>query len=249
MSPNALSTANVLPCFSIRVRGSRSPLLASMRYCESASAWCIAADLTTLLPGRLLGCRNEVLRHGKPFVLSCAVGAPARQHPAIQGQVIARHALGRELLLEPFADRAPIELTGEWHRSGCLSDVLDYKPGYPVLDDLRHRAVPEGDDGGSRRHRLDQHQTERLRPFDWKQQGRGFSEKPALLAVPNLPHKLDHRIVQERRDDLRKIFAVHRIDLSCHAQLCAGLPCNGDRPLGSLLRRSGERRGGEEGRA
>src|ERR1051325_10829518 len=154
-----------------------------MRYCESASAWCIAADLTPLFAGAITRLPERDLAAGRPVVLSCAVEEPAVPHPAIQGQIISRHALGRELLLEPFADRAPIELTGEWHRSSCLSNVLDYKTGYPVLDDLRHGAVPEGDDGGSRRHRLDQHQTERLRPFDWKQQGRGFSEKPALLAV------------------------------------------------------------------
>src|ERR1043166_5679493 len=62
------------------------------------------------------------------------------------------------------------------------------------------------------------------------------SPRNRLFSLSPISHKLDHRIVQERRDDLRKIFAVHRIDLSCHAQLCAGLPCNGDRPLGSLLR-------------
>src|ERR1051325_6990824 len=113
--------ASVSACAARAVR--RSPR------CGIANRRRLGASLLTsrrFLPGRLLGCPNEILRRGRPLVLSCAVEEPAVQHPAIQGQIIARHALGRELLLEPFADRAPIELTGEWHRSGCLSDVLDY---------------------------------------------------------------------------------------------------------------------------
>src|SRR5262249_10352511 len=130
----------------------------------------------------------------------------------IERDIVERHAACREALLEAGADRGavePVDVVQHRHR---LVDVVDDEASEAVLDDLRGRAVPEGDDRHAARHGLDHDETEGLRPADRKQQGARLAEEGYLGCLVDLADELDRRVIEERGHDLGVISFVDAVD-------------------------------------
>src|SRR3954451_9691921 len=116
-----------------------------------------------------------------------------------------RHTSGRKPLLEASPNGFAVKGKDARHRCYGLLDRVDYLTRHIRIDDLWYRTGAEGEDWCSARHRLDHNQTERLRPFDRKQQRTCFAKEVALLPITDLTDELDSRSLQERRDRLAKI--------------------------------------------
>src|SRR5256885_7299507 len=84
------------------------------------------------------------------------------QNLVVDPEIVARHPLRREALLETPPDRRPIELFGERNRRHRRIDRIDDETGQAVFDDLGHRTAPEGDYRGAVRHRRSEEHTSEL---------------------------------------------------------------------------------------
>src|SRR6185312_17089608 len=85
--------------------------------------------------------------------------------------------------------------------------------GHTFVDNLRDRAFTPRNDGRAHGHGFNHHQAEWFWPVDWKEERQRISKKFALFLVADLTHEFNQRIVEERLDDMRKIFSIDRIDL------------------------------------
>src|SRR5690349_20155588 len=105
MSPNWLNTAKVSPCFKTRVRGWRNAPVASIRYCDSSSAgsFIVTAMTDPSRRRRSLGGLGQTIVGGKRQQLGRTRSAAVAQHPLIEREIVARHAIGRKELLEALA--------------------------------------------------------------------------------------------------------------------------------------------------
>jgi hypothetical protein len=99
------------------------------------------------------------------------------------------HLPGTEPPLKCSADVSPVKLA---NASDCIDGilfVLHDEARFAVGDNFRDRATWKGDHWGAAGHRLDHHQSERLRPIDGKQQGLCSSEKGRLVMVADFPYE------------------------------------------------------------
>ena len=141
----------------------------------------------------------------------------------IEPEIVAHHAVGGEAVLERGAHQpARGSIAAASHRGDRFVDALDQEAVAAVLDHLRCRAVAPGDDRRSRRHRLDHHQPERLRPVDREQQGARAAEESRLVGIADLADELDQRVVEQRLDLVLEIGGVGVVDLGRDLQLHAG---------------------------
>jgi hypothetical protein len=145
--------------------------------------------------------------------------------------------LRREPLVELGAYAVPIQHTELTHRFDRLTFILYDETGDAVLENLRHRAVFEGDHGGAARHGFDHHQTEGLAPCDRKQQARGIAEKLALLMLADFTDEFDVPLRQKRLYRGLEIFFVDLVDFRRDLQRHAGTGGNADRRIRRLFRR------------
>ena len=132
---------------------------------------------------------------------------------AIDREIIERHALRREVLLEVPADSGARQMRQAIDRADRAGFVLDDEAGDAVGDHLRHRAAIERDHRRAARHRLDHHQAERLRPVDRHQQRDRAAEECRLLVIVDLADVIHIRAVHHRLDLLVVIVAVGAVDL------------------------------------
>src|ERR1051325_1502339 len=195
MSPNWFSTPKVSPCFKMRVRGSRSAPVASIRNWDSSSVAPASSGAATAmmasLPQTLVGslCHAGGARRSGA---ECSGG----QNLVIDPKIVARHPLRRKALLEAPADRRPIKLSCKRNRRHRRIDRIDDETGQAIFDDLGHRTATEGDHRSAVRHRLDQHQAERLGPVDREQQRQRVAKEAPLVGFADLADKFDQWILQ-----------------------------------------------------
>jgi hypothetical protein len=114
--------------------------------------------------------------------------------------------------------------------------ILDRETRDAVVDDLRHRSLAARDDGRAAGHRLDHHQTERLRPVDRQQQGERVAEEVVLLSIADLADELDQRIVEQVLDG-GEVFPVGLVDLGRDPERHAEVLRDADRTIDALLGR------------
>src|SRR5262245_42922039 len=160
-----------------------------------------------------------------------------RGQPPIAVHVVLRHPPCGEALLEPLSDPAAVEATDtadgfDGLRLGVYDEASD-----PVFDDLSYRSAWPRDDGGPAGHRFDHHQSERLRPVDRKQQGRGVAKEGLLLPVVHLANEPDIVVIEERLDRLVEIAIFTARHLGGNAQWQARAMGHPDRDIRTLLRR------------
>src|SRR5262245_15218809 len=129
--------------------------------------------------------------HAQPLRLLAA----RRRRAQALGLVHALVGVHHRPHAEAFLELAPARCTAERGkpRGGGGHGLLRLaeKPGPPVTHDLRHRAPRPRDDGRAAGERLDQRQTERLRPVDRKQERERLSQELALLPVVDLAQEFD----------------------------------------------------------
>src|SRR5206468_323234 len=79
---------------------------------------------------------------------------------------------------------------------------------YSVVDDLRHRARLEGNDGRAAGHGLDHDETERFWPIDRKQQRSRARQKLPFRFIIDLAGELDLLAVDLRLDPFLEIVPI-----------------------------------------
>src|SRR5476651_161152 len=125
---------------------------------------------------------------GKAVVEQAAwsrLGSNTRQR-AIDLEIVARHALDAEALVEAGADHGTIEFGKAGHGLDRLVDIANDEAAQSRLDHFRHRCCVKGDHRGAARHGLDHHQSERFGPVYGKQERTRIAEKGALLLLVDL---------------------------------------------------------------
>src|SRR3981189_2456533 len=120
-------------------------------------------------------------------------------------EVAFGHTAGREPLFERFANATSIEFLYPKQRPQGFGFVCNNKPGYAIIDDLRHRPAVECNDRRAAGHCLDHDKSERFRPIDRKEQRRGVAEKFFLLTVVHFPNKSDIAAIDKRFNPLLEI--------------------------------------------
>src|SRR5258707_3342442 len=143
--------------------------------------------------------------------------APAER--PVDGEIVLRHAGGREALLEALAHQAAVETRHAPERRHRRVDRVDDEAGAAVFDQFGHRAVRPGDHRRAAGHRLDHGEAERLGPVDRKEQRRGIAQERRLLRLGQLAHEFGHGCRGDQRLDMAaEVFAVGPIDLRGDAQ-------------------------------
>ena len=123
-------------------------------------------------------------------------------------------------------------------RQDRLLQVVDQEPRAAVLDDLRQGPGAARDDRSPRRHRLDRHEPERLRPRPEHHRRQRTGVQLVALRQADLAEELDDPLVDRRRDDLLEELALSLVvDLGGHPQRQPGRPCKLDRVRDALFRR------------
>ena len=116
--------------------------------------------------------------------------------------------------------------------------VLDDEARDAVLDDLRHGAAIVGDHRAAAGHRLDHHETERLRPVDRDEQRDRAAQERSLVLVADLADVFDiARAIEQRLDLLVVVVAIRPVDLCGDLQRDAAMLRDMDRAIDALLRR------------
>src|SRR3954453_12687988 len=108
MSPKWFSTAKVSPCFKMRVRGSRSAPVASMRNCDSSWVAPVSSGAATAMTG--FPCADVLIGHLCHAARRSGAECSGGQDLVVDPEIVAPHPLRREALLEAPPDRDPIEL-------------------------------------------------------------------------------------------------------------------------------------------
>jgi hypothetical protein len=101
-------------------------------------------------------------------------------------QIFPRHPRGAESALEGLAAPRPADLPKPCHCFDCRFYSVADEPADALVDHLLDRPATKRDDRRPARHRLDQYQSERLRPLDREQECRGFPEELALMLLADL---------------------------------------------------------------
>jgi hypothetical protein len=105
-------------------------------------------------------------------------------------EIILGHPSGRKPPLEGCADALSVEFADTLDGGNGFILVVDDKAGNAFIDNLRHRAAPEGDDWSSAGHSLDHYKPEGLRPINRKEECRRASEEVLLAGIIEFADKL-----------------------------------------------------------
>src|SRR3954468_10471452 len=162
---------------------------------------------------------------------------PADWQASIDLEVVARHALDREALLERGAYAGAIEVADTTYRFDRRIDGIDDESILALADDFGHRARAPGHAGRATRHRFDHDQPERFRPIDRKQQRPRLAQELALVALADFSYVFHVGLRQQRLDLGGEILAVRGIHLGRDAQLQARAAGDLDGAVGAFLRR------------
>src|SRR5690242_10103620 len=125
---------------------------------------------------------------GSPYARR--IGPHVRQ-AAVDPEVILRHALDGETMLEHGAHLAAVQSVQARERLHGLIDIANDKAAQAIVDHLWYGTDPEGNHRCAASHRLDSHQPKGLRPVDRKQEGPGIAQEIRLLMLVDLAHELD----------------------------------------------------------
>src|SRR6516165_5395472 len=106
--------------------------------------------------------------------------------PAIDSKVFSRHPSRGESLLKALANCAPREPRQSGGGSNGPFVVFDDKASQSILDDFGHGTSIKGNDRRSAGHCFNQHESERFRPSDRRQQCNGAAEKARFFAITDL---------------------------------------------------------------
>src|ERR1700733_928271 len=221
MSPNASATTRASSCFSAMRRPSvpRAPM-------APGSTGSIDLGGPRRVDATLGNCGDR--RAAFPHIAEVTVDF----------DVVSSHGGCGEAPFEHAPNHAAVQRPGT-NDSGCGFLLRrDDKPGYALVDDLRHRAATPGDNRSATGHRFDHHKAEGLRPIDREEKRGRVAEELGLLIVVDLADKLHGAVDKERRYDLGEICIVHRVDLGRDLELEPQALRNGDRPVRPLLGRN-----------
>jgi hypothetical protein len=141
--------------------------------------------------------------------------SPAGDKITVERDVVFRHSLRGEPLLEDFADPLAVEQVKPLGSGSGGGLVRDNKAGHPFIDDFRHRPVTHGKDWGPAGHRFYHRQPERLAPIDREYQPHGITEELGFLVLGDLTDEFDVRLRQKRFDFLFEILPIDAVDLGC----------------------------------
>src|SRR5512134_710524 len=211
MSPKRSKTPNVSPAFSTRVRSSASE------------------DVTLTYHWSAMRTASSTRSGGRS-------GADLG-YATVRRDVLARHALRREVPLEPLPATPSVDVRKAMHGRDGSRQVVDDEPRHALGHDLRYRTAAVSDHGRAARQRLDHHEAERLRPVDREKHSERAAEKRPLLAVGDLADELDPGSGKQRTDPLLEIGRVGVVDLRRNAQRHTRPARNRDRTVGPLLGR------------
>ena len=133
------------------------------------------------------------------------------QQPLVNPQVVLRHPLGGEALLEPAAHFSAVECQEAADLANALINAMHDMAGEPWS--MISGTEPGGKQGRrAARHRLDHHQAERLRPIDREQKRLRLAQEFGLAALIDLADELDPRIAQQRCDLFAEIGFIGLVD-------------------------------------
>src|SRR5678809_1062505 len=105
--------------------------------------------------------------------------------------VVLRHTPRRKSLLEASAYTTAIEFAKSLDCPDSLGFVLYDETGHPVVEHFRDRAPTKRDDRRAAGHGFNHHETERLRPINWKQQRGGIREKSLFRLIIDFADQLN----------------------------------------------------------
>lgn len=169
---------------------------------------------------------------------------PHSRQAAIDREIILRHALGGEALLEGRPHLTTIQPVETSHRLRRITDGSDDVAGQAVIDHFRNRAAAERDHRRPAGHGFDHDEAERLRPVDRKQERAGIAEKFRLPLLVDLADELDIRVRgDQRRDRPVPIDLIDPVDLGRDPELHRGARGDLDGTVGPLLRRDAAEKG------
>src|ERR1700693_6116088 len=110
----------------------------------------------------------------------------ARNEPAINIEVVARHPPGAKPLFKSFAAFPSAECRNPSHGRRGFVDVAHNITGLPAFYYFGDRTVLEGDTRRAARQCFNHDESEGLRPVDWEQQRGSVTEELALVLLSNL---------------------------------------------------------------
>src|SRR5262249_35110323 len=114
--------------------------------------------------------------------------------------VLAGHRLGRETLLRPGPDPAPVQGETTEDLLPEVGSVRRTVAGDPVVDDLGRRPDARGDDGGAAQHRFHLHQAEWLRVLQRVEQGPRPAQELVLRSAGDVTDVLDPAPIHQGRN-------------------------------------------------
>ena len=82
--------------------------------------------------------RSNAVVNGLRAIAKCS---RIREQPAIEADIVARHALGGEAFEKACTDDAAVEFGQASHGRHGLVDAVDDEAGHAVLNHFRHGAV------------------------------------------------------------------------------------------------------------
>ncbi len=106
-----------------------------------------------------------------------------------------------------------------------------------VINDLRHRTVPECDDRRPTTHGFDHHQPEGFRPIDREEERARIREEILLFVLVDLADELDVRLGEQRNDHLVEIELIGGVDFGGGLDPAIRTPRQANGEIGPLLRR------------
>ena len=135
----------------------------------------------------------------------------------IKVHIVACHTGGGKSLGKSVTHAAAVQGEQGWYFRARLRFATHYEAGDVVFDDFRHGTSTEGQHRCAAGERLDHDQSERLRPFNGKQQPKRLAQELLLPPIVNFSNELYQWIAQHRLN-LFEIVGVHRVDLGRHLQ-------------------------------
>ena len=152
MSPCRSNTANVSPCWSTAVR--------------SSGARGGRQDVELILD------LDDVF-HRRVSPRRPSARLATRSHTHVHVEILVDHPLARKMIGRPMRGRIRRRMPGDDRPRGHLGHVAADPAADAVAHDLFHRAAREREHRRAAGHRFDHDETERLFPFDRKQERTG----------------------------------------------------------------------------
>src|SRR5690606_38663419 len=111
----------------------------------------------------------------------------------------------------------------------------DMKARQAIFNDFRHGAKGPGNYRRPASHRLDHHQSKRLRPVDWEKKCLGAGKEGGLFGLVDFADELHKRIVEQWADLGLEVVSVGLVDLRGDLQRNTGPLGDFDRSIRALV--------------